>query len=159
LGLPYLKISLPLLQPIHAAPSFRRSSASADAAARRTAPRFVGFMLLNFALLLLCWPAVHGDTGEVLREFVGQLKALQDTPPVCTPVIFGTGFNGHALCDHNSVTSRECFYINYGIAADWSFDTVVTSKLNCSGVALDPTVNLPVEIVPGVYFLKLAPTC
>ncbi len=42
-----------------------------------------------------------------------------------------------------------------GIAADWSFDAAVTSKLNCSGVALDPTVNLPVEIVPGVYFLKL----
>jgi hypothetical protein len=28
----------------------------------------------------------------------------------------------------------------------------------CSGIALDPTVNQPAEMVPGVFFLKLGAT-
>ena len=74
----------------------------------------------------------------------------------CSVRVFGSKYGGHALCvppDRLNVTS--CFYINYGIEQDYSFDTELSGALGCAGVALDPTVTHPSELVPNVFFLKL----
>jgi len=59
-------------------------------------------------------------------------------------------------CPHSRGRLQDdCFYINYGIEQDWSFDTNL-SALGCTGLALDPTVTHPSELEPNVLFLKLA---
>jgi hypothetical protein len=75
----------------------------------------------------------------------------------CSVRVFGSQYGGHALCvpAPDRTNSTASFYINYGIEQDYSFDTELSAALGCAGVALDPTVTHPSELVPNVFFLKL----
>ncbi len=74
----------------------------------------------------------------------------------CSVRVFGSQYGGHALCvPRDRTNSTACFYMNYGIEQDFSFDTELSAALGCAGVALDPTVTHPSELVPNVFFLKL----
>ena len=75
-------------------------------------------------------------------------------PEQCNLTLFGLGFGEHYLCGNLFPRAGRCRFISVGISNDWSFDTALSS-LSCSGLALDPTVNLPTILVPGVLFLKL----
>ena len=71
----------------------------------------------------------------------------------CNPVRFGSGNGAHALCNFHPAT--PCRFYSFGISSDYSFDVDVSVKMKCTGIALDPTVDYPDELTPGVKFLKL----
>lgn len=48
----------------------------------------------------------------------------------------------------------QCRFLSFGVSYDWSFDTQMHNEYGCEGFALDPTVDLPVKLTPGVIFLK-----
>lgn len=91
----------------------------------------------------------------------------------CALRVFGTQYGGHALCTQAHASARRheytdhagtfhmanhtlrCFYINFGIEQDYSFDTELVDALGCSGVALDPTVDHLSELTNNVFFLKM----
>ena len=47
-------------------------------------------------------------------------------------------------------------FASYGISDDWSFDKDMADRKGCTGVLLDPTVDYPTNIYPGLTFLKKA---
>jgi hypothetical protein len=49
--------------------------------------------------------------------------------------------------------------LSYGINNDYSFELDLRNKTGCRVLAMDPTINHPSELAPGVLFLKVgAPT-
>lgn len=54
----------------------------------------------------------------------------------------------------HSDKTPSCSFISIGIATDYTFDVDLHSKYDCVGLALDPTVEYPRTLSPGVTFLK-----
>jgi len=57
------------------------------------------------------------------------------------------------LCDMKP--AQPCVYYSFGISDDYSFDEDITKIMGCTGIALDPTVDYPEFLLPGVRFLKV----
>ena len=62
--------------------------------------------------------------------------------PGCALATFGAGYGGHTLCNASAV-HRPCAFHSYGIEHDFTFDLHVSSRWNCTGILLDPTVQHP----------------
>jgi len=113
------------------------------------------YILLGF----LAASRVHATTVEdTLQWFAHSIKIIEFQP--CKHLAnFGTSYGGHTLCTtmlNRHKEKKDCLYINYGIEQDYSFDVEFANYSSCMGVALDPTVTHKSEIVPNVFFLKLA---
>lgn len=115
--------------------------------------------LKSWVLLFVYQRYAHSTTSFAsIEQFIEDIRALQaaNATPPCEARLYGDGSNGHALCP--ALVTRECSYVSYGVHFDWSFDRDVTGLLNCTGSALDPTVDHPVSPMPGVLFIKLGAT-
>jgi hypothetical protein len=128
------------------------------------------------------WKATLAEFAEQLKKGGAPLATA-----ACDMHYYGSGWGGHTLCRPSThALNKSCFYIkcaalcnlacacacsdapcigvlscapgSFGISNDFSFDTEVVKELGCSGIALDPTVSQPAEMVPGVFFLKLGAT-
>lgn len=112
--------------------------------------------------MLICVASLRGARAavpeETLQWFAHSIKLIEFQP--CKHLAnFGTTYGGHTLCTtmlNRQKDKKDCVYINYGIEQDYSFDTEFANHSGCMGVALDPTVTHPSELVPNVMFLKLA---
>jgi hypothetical protein len=100
----------------------------------------------------------ESDDLLAIREVVASLHSKDEHR--CDMYTAGAGWGAHQLCKPQRpfTTSHSCFFISFGISTDWSFDTNVSSEYSCAGLALDPTVNLPVNLTEQVIFLKLGAT-
>ena len=117
-------------------------------------PKLVLFFLSYYAACP-CF-ALFRREAEDLEEIkrVGDvLRRLNGSDPLCKLENFGTDWGTHTLCAEH-LHRRSCHFLSFGISNDWSFDTHL-SKINCSGLALDPSVHLPSLLTPGVLFLKI----
>ena len=72
----------------------------------------------------------------------------------------GEGGGGkHDVCELTVGMSPGCMALSYGINNDYSFELDLRNKTGCRVLAMDPTINHPSELAPGVLFLKVgAPT-
>jgi len=92
--------------------------------------------------------SVVAPENKWIRRIASQIK--EQLQPKCKRQQFGKGGGGHSLC---TASTTNCRFISYGVANDWSFETDL-SRMNCSGVSFDPTVDLPNIIAPNVVFIK-----
>lgn len=75
---------------------------------------------------------------------------------VCDPVTVGVGYGSHKLCNHfPDKILDNCHFLSIGIEGDYSFDKMLHELRNCTGLGLDPTVDHPSTLTPGVSFLKI----
>lgn len=73
---------------------------------------------------------------------------------ICDPISVGIKYGSHWMCHHFKNEQTPCHFLSFGIQRDFTFDTALHELKNCSGLALDPTVNHPVKMTPGVIFIK-----
>ncbi len=66
----------------------------------------------------------------------------------------GQTFGAHMLCNYAVHNNHPCHYISFGVSYDYSFETDLHNRHNCTGISLDPTVDHPMKITPGAIFLK-----
>lgn len=97
----------------------------------------------------------HEDDLLALKQVVDDLKKLPVSKKVCYPVDFGTNYGAHKLCPLYPYNEHfPCHFLSFGIQNDYSFDEALQKRYNCSGIAFDPTVTLPEQLLPGVRFVK-----
>ena len=63
-------------------------------------------------------------------------------------------FHSHTHHLPHSSLDNLCYFLSFGVANDYSFETSLHNLKNCSGISLDPSVDHPIHITPGVIFLK-----
>ncbi len=73
---------------------------------------------------------------------------------VCNPISFGTKYGSHMLCPHFQADHFPCHFLSFGIQRDYSFDKALYEYKQCTGIGLDPTVDHPMKLTPGVIFMK-----
>lgn len=71
----------------------------------------------------------------------------------CVARTYGSGRGSHTLCDKRP--PKPCVFYSFGISDNYSFDEDIAKLMGCTGIALDPTVDYPEFIVPGVRFMKV----
>lgn len=94
----------------------------------------------------------HNDSFNALQEFAATLNNYKNASHKCHLKEFGSGWGMHYLCDHD--IRDKCHFLSFGINSDYSFDESLARDKNCSGIALDPTVDHPMKLTEGVIFLK-----
>lgn len=97
--------------------------------------------------------------GDILRSYLDQRLNHFDIPsPSCSLVSYGSSWGVHSLCNVGPTISggKECNFISYGIATDYSFDTDLQDRHNCNGFLLDPTVSHPSTLGTRLLFFHLA---
>lgn len=74
----------------------------------------------------------------------------------CAVNKFG-GRDAHWLCNRNmiEVVSKDCVFYSYGVSTDYSFDVQLAHRWNCSGILLDPSINHPSQLAPGLKFFPI----
>lgn len=96
----------------------------------------------------------HEDDLEALRKVVHDTKYLPLVRKICRPVDYGSVYGAHKLCNLFPTEQFHCHFLSFGIERDYTFDEALHKKMNCSGVAYDPTVSLPEQLLPGVKFIR-----
>lgn len=96
------------------------------------------------------------DDLLAITEFIEELKLLSMRRKPCKPVDFGELYGAHKLCPlfESHVRHFDCHFLSFGVEKDYSFDVALHERMNCTGVAFDPTVNLQENLAPGVKFMK-----
>lgn len=98
---------------------------------------------------------LHKDDMLALRQVVEDIKYLPVSKKVCIPEAFGTSYGTHKLCPLFPHTEHfQCHFLSFGISTDYTFDEMLQKRYNCSGLAFDPTVDFPEQLLPGVRFVK-----
>ena len=80
--------------------------------------------------------------------------------PFCELKLYGSGFGKHTLCnivEKYDTSNNSCYFMSFGIANDYSFDTDLHSKHGCIGHAFDPTVNYNETLGPGLLIYSVKP--
>ena len=96
------------------------------------------------------------DDLDAITQLNKDVKALElnSRNKICTPINFGKMYGAHKLCNHFSNEHFECYFLSFGIEREYSFDKALSHKRNCKGIGLDPTVDYPNGLAPGVSFIK-----
>lgn len=94
------------------------------------------------------------DDLLAITQLMDDMKYLTMRKKPCKPTDFGELYGAHKLCPLFVHENFHCHFLSFGIEKDYSFDIALQKQLNCSGVAFDPTVDLPENLAPGIRFLK-----
>lgn len=94
------------------------------------------------------------DDLTAITQFMEDLKFLSMRKKPCTAVDFGELYGAHKLCPLFESVHFHCHFLSFGIEKDYSFDVALHKKMNCTGIAFDPTVALPEDLAPGITFYK-----
>ncbi len=67
----------------------------------------------------------------------------------CTLTSYGTGWGKHQLCSLTTFIKPDgyCTFWSFGTSTDASFDVDLIAKHNCHGMALDPSVSYPTNLL------------
>jgi hypothetical protein len=95
------------------------------------------------------------DDMLALKQVLQDIQNLPSKQRICNYRDFGEIYGAHKLCPYFENEHFPCHFISFGIEQDYSFDAQLSKQYNCSGIALDPTVNHPHQLLPGVKFLKV----
>jgi hypothetical protein len=71
-------------------------------------------------------------------------------PKKCTVLTLGSGMSRRTLCKH---VEKPCYMLSYGVGPNYSYDTEINRRFNCTIFMFDPTVNYPAEVSPGLKIL------
>lgn len=95
------------------------------------------------------------DDLLALKQLAKDVNNLSSTnyKNICDLIQVGVGYGAHQLCNLK-VPKRGCYFLSFGVEQDYSFDKALHELHNCSGMALDPTVDHSVKLTPGVIFSK-----
>ncbi|KAJ3038807.1 Methyltransferase-like protein 24 [Rhizophlyctis rosea] len=105
--------------------------------------------------------ACRAASREALMQVKSDMEDLEKGTPkyeVCKFKQFGTGWGAHDLCDKQPPAHKSCIFYSFGIDNDYSFDTDMDEKWNCTGILLDPTVNHKASPGPRLNFFKVGAT-
>ena len=99
------------------------------------------------------------EVKKVLKDFGDEMQLIREKKKEipCTLKTYGRGDGGHVLCELKPYDG--CVFYSIGISTDYSFDAQVRNETGCFGLAFDPSVMRPSQLVDGVYFsnIGLAP--
>lgn len=77
-------------------------------------------------------------------------------PTWCNLTDYGTGWDKHKLCNMGSYIKADglCSFWSFGTSTDASFDTDLIARHGCYGMALDPSVSYPTNLLgeKAVFF-------
>jgi hypothetical protein len=97
-----------------------------------------------------------GQVMQLLREFGEDFRRVKASPvTACQRTTMGSDYGAHTLCDYPP--GSDCQALSFGIQQDWTFDSDLVDRWNCTVFALDPSVTHPSNLHKGrVYFIQAA---
>lgn len=102
------------------------------------------------------YPADFDVYLQSLRSFSQQIEAGVAPSINCDVTKFGDGWGAHILCNRAPAPDQPCNFYSFGISTDYSFDTDLATRWNCTGFAADPTIVHPSLLHSQVTFHSVA---